>query len=303
MADERAESPAAWNAETFAARWRERLEGLAGEQGSGLSFERVEYQTQQSPLYQQAASGWAELSGEQREDVWQRLLEDSERSAAEAMPVCVRCGRCCRIGSPTLEADDLELLQEERIPWSEIYTMRTGEPARSPHTQQPFFLEAERIKIREKPGTTECVFLDSDTNLCRIHADRPIQCRVQACWEAVDGQRFLDAEHLTRKRLFGAVEPLLEVMGTHDTRCSFERLRDAFETLESSDGQNPDEAIDVLAFDEHTREFCAQQLSVPEGVIDLVLGRSLESRLKLFGYRVERSADGTRTLLPEGEPG
>ncbi|MBW2277298.1 MAG: YkgJ family cysteine cluster protein [Deltaproteobacteria bacterium] len=299
MVDPKAESPASWDAQTFAARWRERLEILTDEAGPELTFKRVKYQAEQSPLYQQASSGWSELSGEQRDDIWMRLLDDSARSAAEPQPVCVRCGECCRLGSPTLESDDLELLSEERIPWSELYTMRVGEPARSPHTDQPFFLEAERIKIRETPGSNECVFLDAETCLCRIHADRPLQCRAQACWEDVDGQRFIDAEYLTRQHLFAAVEPLLEVLGKHDTRCSFERLRDSFETLKESGGHNADEAIDVLAFDEHTREFCVQQLSVPEAALDLLLGRSLSSRLKLFGFRVETAADGTRTLTPE----
>lgn len=299
MADEKTESPGTWDAETFAARWREQLESLSGDPGTERSFARVKHQAEQTPLFEQARGGWGELSAEQREDLWRQLRDESVRSAAEPMPLCVRCGHCCRLGSPTLEIDDLELLREEKIPWSELYTMRVGEPARSPHTGQPFFLEAERIKIREKPGTTECVFLDGEKSHCRIHADRPLQCRAQACWEQVDGQRFLDAEYLTRQQLFGAVEPLLEVLGKHDTRCSFERLRDGFETLKASDGENADEAIDVLAFDDHTREFCAQQLSVPEGVLDLLLGRSLASRLKLFGFHVETAADGTRTLLPD----
>jgi Fe-S-cluster containining protein len=299
MADEKVESPGTWDSATFTARWRERLESLAGERGAAMTFARAKYQAEQSPLFQKARAEWAELRAEQREETWRQLRDDSAESVAEPLPICVRCGECCRVGSPTLEVDDLELLREEKIPWSELYTMRVGEPARSPHSGQPFFLEAERIKIREKPGSTECVFLDSETGDCRIHADRPLQCRAQACWEEVDAQRFVDAEYLTRKQLFGAVEPVLEVLGKHDTRCSFERLRDGFETLEASGGENADEAIDVLAFDEHTREFCVEQLSVPEGVLDLLLGRSLTSRLKLFGYRVEIAADGTRTLLPE----
>lgn len=299
MVDEKAGSPATWDAQTFMSRWSEKLEALAGEGGSGLGLVRVRFQAEQSPLFQRAEAGWDELSGEQRDEIWSQLLEDSARSAAEPLPVCVRCGVCCRRGSPTLEIDDLDLLREEKIPWSALYTMRAGEPARTPQTDQPFFLPSERIKIREKPGSTACAFLDEETNLCRIHADRPLQCRAQACWEEIDGQRIVDAEHLTRRHLFGAAGPLLEVLGRHDTRCSFERLRDAFETLEQSGGQNADEAIDVLAFDEHTREFCARQLSVPEGVLDLLLGRPLSSRLKLFGFRVETAKDGTRTLLPD----
>lgn len=299
MDERRRGSPASWDAELFAERWREHLEALAAGGGASMSLKRVQFQAEQSPIFRETQASWGELGGEQRLEAWKRLLEASAQSTAEPLPVCVRCGVCCRRGSPTLEIDDLDLLREEKIPWSELFTMRPGEPARSPHTDQPFFLEQERIKIREQPGSGECAFLDPQTDLCRIHADRPLQCRAQACWEEVDGQRFLDAEYLTRRHLFGAIPSLLEVLERHDERCSFERLRDAFDALGASSVERAEEAIDVLAFDEHTREFCVQQLSVPEGVVDLLLGRSLASRLKLFGYRVERGADGTRTLLPD----
>jgi Fe-S-cluster containining protein len=299
MADHSAGSPASWDAEEFAERWRDHLEALAAGAGAAMSLKRVQYQAEQSAVFRETRASWPGLGGEQRLEAWKRLLADSAQSTAEPLPVCVRCGVCCRRGSPTLEIDDLELLKQEKIPWSELYTLRPGEPARSPHTAQPFYLEQERIKIRERPGSGECAFLDPETDLCRIHVDRPLQCRAQACWEEVDGQRFLDAEYVTRRHLFGAIEPLLEVVQRHDERCSFERLRAAFDALEASGGERAGEAIDVLAFDDHTREFCVQQLSVPEGVLDLLLGRSLASRLRLFGYRVERAADGTRTLLPE----
>ncbi len=37
---------------------------------------------------------------------------------------------------------------------------------------------------------------------------------------------------------------------------------------------------------------------VPEANLDLVFGRKLSDRVRLFGFRVEQDKDGTKTLLP-----
>jgi Fe-S-cluster containining protein len=299
MVDDVKGSPATWTASDFELRWQEHLESLAATGGTGLSPARVRFQAEQSPVFRETADNWDGLAAEQRVAAWKRLLEDCAQNTAEPLAVCVRCGDCCRRGSPTLELDDLELLREEQLPWSELTALRAGEPARSPLTGEPFYLEGERIKLRERPGTAECVFLDAETAECRIHPDRPLQCRAQACWEEPDPQRLVDAEYLTRRHILAGAEPLLELLDEHDRRCSFARLREVFEQLKLSGGTAVDPVLEVLAFDEHVREFAAEKLSLPSDTLDLVFGRSLASRLKLFGFRVELGADGTRTLLPE----
>jgi Fe-S-cluster containining protein len=302
MSDSPSSSPASWTDRELADRWQRLLETLAGPEASGLSLKRVRFQAEQSPVFQGTVAQWGELDADQRVEAWERLIDDCRQSVTEPLPVCVRCGECCRQSSPTLAIDDLELLREDKIPLSELVTLRHGEPARAPGTGQPFYLEGELIKVREKPGTTECVFLDPESDGCRIYPDRPLQCRAQACWEEEAPEILTDDGRLTRRDVFGGVEALLEVIDEHDRRCSFERVREVFEALKQSRGQAVDQVIDVLAFDDHAREFCAENLPLPPAALDLVFGRSLSARAPLFGFRVEVAADGTRTLLPAKEP-
>ena len=84
----------------------------------------------------------------------------------------------------------------------------------------------------------------------------------------------------------------------HDRRCSFEEMRKLFDELQETKGKNIDTIIDLLAFDEHIRQFTAEKMNIPEKVLDLVFGRSLSERVGLFGFKIDISPDGTRTLTP-----
>jgi Fe-S-cluster containining protein len=222
-----------------------------------------------------------------------------EKTKGEPLPICRQCGECCRGASPTLMLEDLELLRDERIPWRNLMTLRVGEPAHSPLTNEAFFLAEERIKIREKTGKKECVFLIGETNLCSIYPNRPMQCRAQACWDPKLALDLAEEPCLTRRDIFRDVKVLIELLDEHDRRCSFDKLKNAFDELKQSKGKTIDQAVELLAFDDHFRNFIKETLNIPEDTVELVFGRSLADRVRLFGFRVETDADGTHTLMPE----
>ncbi|MCP4678277.1 MAG: YkgJ family cysteine cluster protein [Deltaproteobacteria bacterium] len=298
-ANNTAVTPASWDKETLEKNWEDHIESLASKDKLGLSTTRLRFQAEQGSSYANARDQWADMDEEKRVQMWEHLLKTSEESTQEIMPVCVQCGECCLKGSPTLMVDDLEILREEKIRWSDLVTLRQGEPARSPFSGDVFYLTEERIKLREKKGTKTCVFFDEETHNCSIHLDRPIQCRAQACWDEENARALLDEEFMTRKHLLEGVEVLTDLLATHDKRCSFEKLRDAFEQLKQTEGKSVDEVIDVLAFEDHFRHFVAEKLDIPEDTLDLIFGRSLVERVRLFGFRVEVGEDGARTLLPD----
>jgi len=261
--------------------------------------ERIRFQAEQAPAYREALVKWERMTGEQRVSTWQDLLHNVPTSLEEVLPICVRCGQCCKRGSPSLHAEDLALLREEKIPWDKLVTLRRGEPVRSPESAGAFYLGEERIKLREKAGSGECVFFDSGGSSCAIYSDRPLQCRVQACWDA-EAPAALDGERLlTRRDIFAEVGVLLDLLDEHDARCSFEKLREAFEDLRQSAGKSIDTVVDLLAFEEHFRDFVCEKLHIPVGIGDLVFGRRLADRVRLFGFKVLEDADGGRTLLAE----
>jgi Fe-S-cluster containining protein len=211
---------------------------------------------------------------------------------------CVLCGDCCRQGSPTLHHEDLEILAREVISRRQLVTLRKGEPVYSPYEEKPVYLREERIKIREKPKTRECVFLDAEASRCTIYPDRPVQCRAQACWDPDPAREIAAQPCLTRRDLFGEAEVVLELLDEHDTRCSFDKLEGAFDRLHKSGGQSIDEVIDTLAFEDHFRGFVAERLKLSEEELELFFGRSFSAMAGLFGFRVEKKPDGTRLILP-----
>jgi Fe-S-cluster containining protein len=295
---ERTTDPTEWSAERFEEQWRAYLASLIATNEIPLPPERIRFQAEDTPAYQIASGTWGEMNGDERVRAWHDLLQSVPQALAEVSPVCVQCGQCCKEGSPSLHIDDLELLRTEAIPWHSLLTLRRGEPARSLQSGAAFFATEERIKLRQKPGTTECVFFDPATSDCSIYPDRPLECRAQACWDPEPANEVTTEPLLTRRHLFANVGALLDLFDAHDQRCSFDRMREVFEDLKQSEGRNVANVIELLVLDESFRDLVCEKLNVPERVIELLFGRSLSERVRLFGFRVIRNPDGSRALVP-----
>jgi len=293
------ENPMLFDEEALRRNWGQYLEALADEEDLSIPLKRLQYQAEQDPVCQEIMKRWSRMNGNERLSAWKGLLERTERLAKEILPTCVQCGECCREGSPTLHIEDMELLRREKIPWNQLVTLRRGEPVRSPFDGNLFFLLDERVKVREREGTRECVFLDDASSQCTIYVDRPVQCRAQACWSPETAKELAEQPYLTRRDIFRVVETLLDLIVEHDKRCSFENLQAGFKRLEESKGETVDEVIDLLAYEDHFRRFFSREFKIPEDVLDLVFGRSFADLVSIFGFKVEQEEDGSRQLVPE----
>ena len=295
--------PAAWGINEFRANWFAFLESVVKENGSSIPAKRIRCQIEQTPAFQEIVAGWEKMDGGRRLETWKQLLLLVEDAVREILPACVECGECCQRGSPTLQFEDLEILQSGRIPWDRLYTLRKGEPARSPFDGRPFVLPEERIKIREKEGTQECVFLDSETDRCTIYSDRPLQCRAQACWDPAQAKDLAEQPFLLRKHIFGHVEVLAAIIAEHDARCGFQALAEALEKLREPDEESVENVLRVLSYEEHFREFVSEKFMIPPDNMELVFGRCFSKLVGLFGYKVVEGEGGSRCLVPETGPG
>ncbi len=295
-------SPATWDLETVQKELVQQLMDAAREEELQLSPRRVNFELQESAKCRELLQQWPDLKAPERVQAWKGLLQSGLDAIRDVTAVCIRCGECCKRGSPTLHVGDLELVRSERIALDQLVTLRKGEPAQLPVTGEAFYLPAECIKLREKPGTKECVFLDASGDRCLIYEHRPAQCRAQACWDPGASQRLAkEMPALTRQQLFEGVDVLGALLEEHERRCSFQKLRDVFDRLQETKGQTMDEVLDAIAFEDHFRTFAAERLSLPVGALDLFFGRSFVDQVRLFGFRVEQEPDGTRVLLPGPE--
>ena len=293
--------PSGWDADEFQANWSAFLEELLQEEaGLLVPSRRIRCQIEQTPVFREVVSGWAAIGGPQRLDAWKRLLVAAEEACRVILPACVQCGECCRMGSPTLHREDLPLLQSGKIPWDQLVTLRKGEPARSPFDGRPFILPGERIKLREKEGQSECVFLINDTRGggadCSIYFDRPVQCRAQACWDPIPARETAQMPFLLREHIFEGVDVLLQIISQHESRCGFDSLSGSFEELGRSNGATIDKVLGLLSYEEHFRQFVSEKFNIPPRNMELLLGRSFTRMAPLFGFRVSEEPDGTRLL-------
>jgi|WetSurMetagenome_2_1015567.scaffolds.fasta_scaffold07062_7 Fe-S-cluster containining protein len=293
------DSPAYWDEDTLHQKWQDFLQYCASQAEIAMPVKRFQVQIERSTEFLETMRGWKKMNGSQRLNSWKSLLETAENMVRQVLPGCVQCGECCLKGSPTLHEEDLDLLQEGKIPWGQLVTLREGEPAFSPFDEKPFLLPSECIKIREKAGTKGCVFLNDQTTQCGIYSDRPVQCRAQTCWDPAPARQLSKLPYLTRWGIFRDVELLCDLIAEHDQRCSFKKLSEAFAGLIEDKGGEIDRVLEIMAYEDHFRRFFGERLNIPEDNLDLVFGRSFAELAPLFGFRVVTEADGTRCLVSD----
>ena len=253
-------------------------------------------------VLQKVLKEWAEWSADIRERRWEALCREMEKAAYGTRPYCLRCGECCRKGSPTLYDLDLKILRQGIIHRMDLMTLRAGEIGFSNTTDDLILLPEERIKVKEKPGTRECLFLDPGDHACRIYEDRPLQCQVMECWNP-DGYQSLNAHSfLTRKDLLNPEDPLVPVIENHAKRCDLSKLQEALSKIKMDVRVGQEEAIDILQYDLHVRELLKEKQGIdPEHQVFL-LGRAVVDLLPSFGYGFKKKADGTTIIVTIESP-
>jgi len=291
-------TPAEWDLTGLRERLTEQLHELAAEEGLDLPEKRLRRQVEEDEQCKRIIDGWQAMGGAERVAAWKSLLARTSAVCREPAPKCMRCGECCRRGSPTLHVQDLELVRSGALPLGSLMTLRAGEPVSSPFEKKPLRLQSERIKLREKPGTSECVFFDSQTELCSKYKSRPWQCRAQACWDPALALKLEEQPFLSRRDVAKEQETLCELIDEHDRRCSFDKLEQAFAELEKSKGASIEKLVELVAYEDHFREFVAQELGLPAASLHFFFGRGFSELVGLFGFEVEKGPDGSRTLKP-----
>lgn len=291
-------APNTWDLKKLLTNWHAYLRTILDEGRSDLPFERLLFQAQADSAYSDTVANWSKMSGKEKQDAWKSLIGLAEKGKDEMLPICVRCGVCCKKGSPTLSKDDFELVSSGHIPIETLMTIRQGEPVHSKNSDVAYLLPEEKIKIKEKSGTKICSMYDEMRNNCELHPHKPAQCRAQSCWDPTVSQEQAAAPSLQRTELLADADQMLALIAAHEDRASYVEFVKIFETLDTAGEAAMSTLLKMLAFDEHVREFAQRELSIPREALPFLFGKSLAKRVQLFGYRVEYMEDGSRILKP-----
>ena len=230
------------------------------------------------------------------EEVWRQVKERLLKEAYATRPYCIRCGTCCTKGSPTLLQEDVALFNKETLKPVDVITIRRGERTYSNITEQAAPTDKELIKIREKPGSKECVFFEKGDKSCAIYESRPVQCRLQECWNPEASVENSDEAPLTRRELLEATGPLWEVILQHEDRCSQDEMSRSMSRLCATKGQCVEEVLELLRFDHHVREFISERFSLMAESMDFFFGRPLADSLGMYGLKLQEQSDGSFLL-------
>jgi Fe-S-cluster containining protein len=229
---------------------------------------------------------WEEWTPQERRKGWQKAARIIERAAYATRPYCLRCGTCCRKGSPSLYRDDLPLFHRRILTRLDLITLRRGERAYSNEAERFVFLPEEQVKIREKPGSRECFFYQPEGPGCGIYEGRPRQCRRLECWNP-EGYRSLKKNKLlSRKDLLDPEDPLLPVVKTHEERCQLLRLQEWLVQAAEQVGFDEDRLLEVIHFDRHARNHLSQRFGLNRQHLDFLLGRPVEEIIPGLGFEV-----------------
>jgi Fe-S-cluster containining protein len=250
------------------------------------------------PGFQILPTKWPVWTTREKKVFWDQFSQDMERLAYATRPYCLRCGECCRKGSPTLYQEDIEIIRKGIVPRESLITLRQGETGFSFETQDLMILPEERLKVREKPGIRECLYFNPDSGGCAIYETRPIQCRDLECWNPEKFQDLSSRTFLSRKDLINPADRLLPVMEAHEERCSIRRFRGILATRRAGGASLQDEALEMISYDLHLRGFLQERHGLKAEALTFLFGRPLSILLPAFGFKLEDVEGSAPKLTP-----
>jgi Fe-S-cluster containining protein len=285
--------------EVMASLWQDYLKELIQAEPQSRRAEILRKDIEAATEFPQVYDQWPEMTPKARADAWFTLV-GAAKERAQALETCVRCGECCEKGSPALLLNDLDLLRREILTWTDVYTLRPGEPV-TDREDKVAPLKEERLKVREVPGTRQCWFYLAASQSCRIYEDRPEQCRRQQCWSEPHPAPGPE-ELLNRGHLLKAVPEMAELMAAHEERCALARVEQALADLAAGREEAGDELFDALHFDHYLRQMLVHEWELPPAAVEFILGRPLSNYLEELGYSAELTPEGVFKLSPRAEP-
>ncbi|MBI5582907.1 MAG: YkgJ family cysteine cluster protein [Deltaproteobacteria bacterium] len=229
---------------------------------------------------------WNGWTPQERRKGWEKAARDIEKAAYSTRPYCLRCGTCCRKGSPSLYRDDLPLFRQGTLTRLDLITLRRGEKGYSNEADRFVYLAEEQVKIREKPGSRECLFFQPAGAGCGVYENRPRQCRILECWNP-EGYRSLKKNKLlSRKDLLDPEDPLLPVVKSHEERCQLLRLQEWLIRSVEQVGADDERVLEVIHFDRHARTYLGERFGLNQQHLDFLLGRPVEEVISGLGFEV-----------------
>lgn len=245
------------------------------------------------PDFMALIRGWDHMPTAAQANAWEMIQDRLWDAARQTRPFCVRCGECCRRGTPVLYEQDRPLLAAGAIRRQDLAIMRRGEPAYSNRAQKTVIMDREQVKIRDAGDGRTCAYLGPGGDACLIYDDRPHQCRIMECWDPNRFDTVQNLPPLTRLDLLGEDNPLSPIIVEHERRCDLAQLAAAVQSLDN-DPAAEQRIVEAVLFDLHVREFAQQKFNLPDEELEFLFGRPMPVIIQRFGVQLE--SDGQDSI-------
>jgi len=210
---------------------------------------------------------------------------------------CQRCGTCCQKGGPALHQADKPLVDQGILPASCLYTLRRGELARDPVSEDLIELPTELIKLKGQNESWTCTFFAVDDAQCRIYAHRPLECRSLKCWDTAEFEKLYPSNRLTRRDLLEDVPGLWELVTDHEKRCAYAAIKKLVAQLVANDRDAVMQMlVEAARFDTEIRNLAVEKAGLDVAMTDFLFGRPLMQTITMFGIKVEKHDDGYKLI-------
>jgi Fe-S-cluster containining protein len=189
---------------------------------------------------------------------------------------CARCGTCCRKGGPALHREDRHLVESGVLHTRDLTTIRRGEWVHDPIQNRLLPARREIIKIKGQGGRWTCRCFDPATRSCRIYEERPLECRLLACWNTERIECAYARGRLVRRDLVGGIAGLWELVAAHEQRCDHRGLQRLLAPRPaSSAARRRREAAEIINYDAALRREVVARTGIEAEMLEFLFGRPL----------------------------
>lgn len=219
---------------------------------------------------------------------------------------CRRCGGCCLGGGPALHEEDLPLFEQGVLHTGALQTLRKGEPAFDQPAGRVAPLAEEILKLAYAEDGKACLYYQAQDQSCAIYEHRPLECRLQACWDDSTLREAYAKSRIARRHLLSAESAAMQLVQMHEALCSHGALAQAVAAyLERPSAATEQAVLGILEHDAAIRAGLASRLEQPEMAIQsychFLFGRPMRQSLPFFGLRLV-GEEGRPRLLRWGAP-
>jgi Fe-S-cluster containining protein len=216
----------------------------------------------------------------------------------EQQTTCRRCGTCCAKGGPALHAADLPLIHAHRLAFTDLITIRQGEPVFSPLVNGIEPSHTELIKVAGTNDSWTCRFFSRAENSCGIYAHRPQECGLLKCWDPSALTSVIYQECLTRQDILPKDEEFTALIAIQEEHCSFARIdRLALDlTTEGEKQETLTELTRIITLDLKIRQRAMETRGLGLAEELLYFGRPLFKSLSFYQLSIQEGPYGVRVI-------